>query len=64
MKGRIIMEGLKVKQELLQECAAYLMYGQNIHPVRVQEMIEKAFKAGRNDMWSQIYDPSYNDEIK
>lgn len=36
----------KKKEELLQECLAYTKYGQDIHPVRVQEMVKDAFKDG------------------
>lgn len=36
------------KQRLLNECKAYSIYGQSIHPSRVKEMINKAFKEGYN----------------
>ena len=37
----------KVKQNLLEECLAYLMYGQEIHPTHVEDMIEESFEAGK-----------------
>jgi len=40
------MEQNKVKQDLLNECLAYIKFGQDINPVHVQDMVKKAFKAG------------------
>ena len=40
------MKQNKVKEDLLNECLAYMKFGQEINPVYVQSMIKKAFKAG------------------
>ena len=36
----------KAKQELYGECLAYIIFGQDIHPTHVEDMIKKSFKAG------------------
>ena len=43
------MEENKILKELQEECTAYIMYGQNIHPTHVRDMIKKAFEAGLNE---------------
>jgi len=40
------MDKNKVKQELFGECLAYIKFGQDIHPNRVEDMIEESFKEG------------------
>ena len=40
------MDKNKVKQELFGECLAYILYGQEIHPTHVKDMIKESFKAG------------------
>ena len=36
----------KAKQELYGECLAYVIFGQEINPNRVEDMIKESFKAG------------------
>ena len=33
-------------KNLKDECLAYRKYGQNVHPLRVEEMIDEAFRSG------------------
>jgi hypothetical protein len=35
-----------VKQGLLDECLAYVKFGQDIHPIRAREMILEAYRTG------------------
>jgi hypothetical protein len=40
------MKETDTKQELLDECLAYLRYGRDINPNHVRNMIIKAFESG------------------
>jgi hypothetical protein len=40
------MKENKVKKQLLDECLAYRVYGQDINPIHAENMIKRAYKAG------------------
>lgn len=52
------MEQNKVKQELLNECLAYMKYGQDINSAHVKDMINKAFKAGYEHAIANYTEPT------
>jgi len=40
---------MQTKQDLLDECLAYIKYGKEIDPIRVEQMINEAFKNGYDE---------------
>ena len=48
----------KVKQNLLEECLAYIIYGQEIHPTHVEDMIKESFEAGYEEAINNYYETS------
>ena len=52
----------KVKQELMGECLAYVMFGQGISPNRVEDMIEESFKAGYEEAINNYCEPFVSKE--
>lgn len=49
----------EIKDSLLNECLAFQKFGQEINPVHVKEMIEKAFKAGYEQAILNYCEPYY-----
>ena len=56
------MDKNKVKQGLMGECLAYVMFGQGISPNRVEDMIKESFKAGYEEAINNYCEPFISKE--